>query len=416
MASPAISVDSVSKRFHRGGHAELLRERIGRLWRGESKADNGRSFWSLRDVSFEVASGEAFGVIGPNGAGKSTLLKLLAGILRPNKGRVDMTRPVSALIELGAGFHGDLTGRENIYLNASILGLSRRDVRSRFDEIVEFAGIGDALEMPVKWYSSGMHARLGFSIAVHVRPRVLLVDEVLSVGDRAFRARCMEKMNAFLREGVAVVFVSHDVSSVQRFCRRAIVLRSGGVDFIGPAAEAVWRYHDACIGALPATTFDGRLPVRVSTPRAFDEAGREPIRWRPGDAMRLRFEAEYAIDMKAPSYGLSLIRMDDHMTLFESSSSRMGVETPPARAGDRHEITFDLKLNVPPGQYAIGLHVREADGVHYATHDLTALRINVAGLAQAGALVHLDPRIHVRHGRDAEARAAEIREPALLDV
>jgi ABC-type polysaccharide/polyol phosphate transport system ATPase subunit len=249
---PAISVQNISKRFNRGERFDSFRDLLGGRWlkmRGQINCAD--VFFAVHDISFQVQRGESFGIIGPNGAGKSTLLKLLARIMPPDEGTIDVRGRVSALIELGAGFHPDLTGRENIFLNASILGMPRKEVRRKFGEIVEFAGIGDFLDTPVKRYSSGMYARLGFAIAVHVEPNILLVDEVLSVGDRVFRARCMDKMREFLRQGVAIVFVSHDLASVQRFCDRAMVIARGQESFTGSGTQAVAHYWAASTPATP---------------------------------------------------------------------------------------------------------------------------------------------------------------------
>jgi lipopolysaccharide transport system ATP-binding protein len=232
------------------GAKALMRRVLRRRRFGDDDA-----FWALRDLCFAVGPGEALGIIGPNGAGKSTALKLLAGILRPDEGDIDVRGRVAALIEVGAGFHGDLTGRENVYLNGAILGMTRGEIRRKFDDIVAFAGIEAFLDMPVKRYSSGMYARLGFSIAAHVEPDVLLVDEVLSVGDAMFRLRCEERMQAMLHGGTAVVFVTHNLDQMEHVCRRAVVLDSGCSTFVGAARDAVSHYMRAM-----SHTFTHRRP------------------------------------------------------------------------------------------------------------------------------------------------------------
>ena len=232
-------------------------QRIGRwtgIGRGDASAANW--FWALRDVSLAVLPGEAVGVIGPNGAGKSTILKLLAGILRPDGGRVAVSGRTAALIEIGAGFHGDLTGRENVFLNGAILGMSRREIRAKLDSIVAFAGLERFLDMPVKRYSSGMYARLGFSIAAHVDPDVLLVDEVLSVGDALFRLRCLDRMRELVRNGAALVFITHDLDQMQSICRRAVVLEGGAVAFSGSPRQAVEHYLGAMTRSYVARPAD----------------------------------------------------------------------------------------------------------------------------------------------------------------
>ncbi|MBI4495226.1 MAG: ABC transporter ATP-binding protein [Chloroflexi bacterium] len=214
--------------------SDLLRRQGGR-----------ETLWALQDVSLEVRPGQSLGIIGHNGAGKTTLLKLLAGITLSTRGEVDVRGRVASLINLGAGFHRELTGRENIYLNGVLLGLSRREVRARFDRIVEFAELADFIDTPVKRYSAGMYARLGFAVAVHVDPDVLLVDEVLSVGDLSFQDRSLRRMLAFREQGCAVLFVSHNLSAVELMCDRVIWLDHGRIVAEGPAQEVVRAYLDA---------------------------------------------------------------------------------------------------------------------------------------------------------------------------
>lgn len=231
----AVELDAVSKRYHVG-------ERRGALAPPWRKRD---SIWAVRDLTLHVAPGESVGLIGHNGAGKTTVLRLLAGITRPTVGRVRTNGRVASLINLGAGFHPELTGRENIFLNGVILGLSRREVQARFEAIVEFADLGRYIDTPLKRYSSGMFARLGFAVAAHVDPDVLLVDEVLSVGDVAFQDRSIRKMLSFRDTGQAILFVSHNLSAVEMMCQRAIWLEHGQVRQAGPTAEVVRSYLDA---------------------------------------------------------------------------------------------------------------------------------------------------------------------------
>jgi ABC-type polysaccharide/polyol phosphate transport system ATPase subunit len=231
----AVELDRVSKRYAVG-------ERRGALaapWRQRA------SLWALRELSLQVAQGESVGLIGHNGAGKTTVLRLLAGITRPTHGRVRTTGRVASLINLGAGFHPELTGRENIYLNGVILGLSRREVQARYEAIVEFADLGAYIDTPLKRYSSGMFARLGFAVAAHVDPDVLLVDEVLSVGDVSFQDRSIRKMLSFRDSGQAILFVSHNLSAIEMMCQRTVWLDHGQVRLAGPTAEVVRAYLDA---------------------------------------------------------------------------------------------------------------------------------------------------------------------------
>ncbi|MBV9546874.1 MAG: ATP-binding cassette domain-containing protein, partial [Chloroflexi bacterium] len=235
MSATRVALEHVSKRYHIGGHPSLFGFLRGR----------GSELFAVRDLDLRVESGESVGLIGHNGAGKTTILKLLAGITRPTRGRVHTQGRLASLINLGAGFHPELTGRENIFLNGVILGLSRREVQARFAEIVEFADLGPYIDTPLKRYSSGMFARLGFAGAAHVDPDVLLVDEVLSVGDVAFQDRSIRKMLSFRDAGRAILFVSHNLSAVEMMCQRSVWLEHGRVRHAGPTAEVVRAYLDA---------------------------------------------------------------------------------------------------------------------------------------------------------------------------
>ncbi len=207
------------------------------------KLRQGTSFRALDGVSFDVTRGECFGVIGRNGSGKSTLLGLIAGVLAPTSGTVSVRRRVSPLLELGAGFHPDFTGRENILLNGVLLGLTRREVRERMDEIAAFSELGEFIDRPLRTYSSGMIARLGFSVIVHLSPEILLIDEVLAVGDESFQAKCLAKIQEFRSRGTTIVFVSHDLVSVKRICERVALVDSGRIVEIGTAESAIAAYH-----------------------------------------------------------------------------------------------------------------------------------------------------------------------------
>ncbi|RKZ05524.1 ABC transporter ATP-binding protein, partial [bacterium] len=247
MSDIMLEMQGVSKKFRRGQLHDSLRDLIPALTRSLFTRRNGDSlgqqeFWALKDVSFQVKRGEAMGIIGPNGSGKSTILKILTGIMNPTSGEKLVNGSLSALIEVGAGFHPDLTGRENIFLNGTILGMKRREIRAKLDDIIEFSGLREFIDTPVKRYSSGMYARLGFSIACHVDPDILVVDEVLSVGDWAFQNRSMEKMQSIVNGGATVIFVSHNLKAVTTLCDRALFLEHGEVKALGPAHEVADQY------------------------------------------------------------------------------------------------------------------------------------------------------------------------------
>ncbi len=238
-----IKFKNVSKRYNLGLTRTSLPSVISQWFRRGDNHSKDQYLWSLKDVSFELSRGELLALIGPNGAGKSTILKLLANITLPTTGRIDINGKLSALIELGAGFHPDLTGRENIYLNGTILGLSRREVDQRFDEIVDFSELERFIDTPVKRYSSGMTVRLGFAVAACIQPDILLVDEVLAVGDASFRQKCVQRIKELLHQGTSLIFVSHDLGLVRSVCNTAIYIEHGEVQLFGGSADVIEAYN-----------------------------------------------------------------------------------------------------------------------------------------------------------------------------
>ncbi|HSP33333.1 MAG TPA: ABC transporter ATP-binding protein, partial [Thermoanaerobaculia bacterium] len=245
----AVALQNVSKAYRLWGTRSQFATLKSALLKRDLKPPPESSVEALKDVSFAVHKGEAFGVIGRNGSGKSTLLKIVSGILKPTSGYVRVNGRIAALIELGAGFHPEITGRENIYINGIMLGLSRKEIDQRFDKIVEFAGIGEFLDQPVKTYSSGMYVRLGFAVAVHVDPEVLLIDEVLSVGDEEFSAKCVAKIQEMKYRGVTLLFVTHQLDQVRVLCDRALWLDHGAPKAIGDPIRVVDGYLQEVSGA-----------------------------------------------------------------------------------------------------------------------------------------------------------------------
>lgn len=254
---PIIRVENISKKYRIGARSmaqmtlrEAIARAIGSPLRTLNRPGNSRrhdeAIWALRDVSFDVYPGEVIGVIGRNGAGKSTLLKILSRITKPTFGRVELYGRVSSLLEVGTGFHLELTGRENIFLNGAILGMKREDIKSRFDSIVAFAEVERFIDTPVKHYSSGMHMRLAFAVAAHLEPDILLVDEVLAVGDLEFQKKCLGKMGSAATEGRTILFVSHNLAAVSNLCKRGMVLERGVVAYAGTQSEAVAHYLTSC--------------------------------------------------------------------------------------------------------------------------------------------------------------------------
>jgi ABC-type polysaccharide/polyol phosphate transport system ATPase subunit len=286
--TPAIRVDAVSKLYRRsapGKHLRTLKSALvdRSLTRGLTAEE---SIAALAEVSFEVPKGQAFGLIGGNGSGKSTLLKIVAGILKPTEGRVTVDGRVSALIELGAGFHPEISGRENVFINGSILGLTRREISERFDEIVEFAGLADFIDEPVKHYSSGMYVRLGFAVAVHTRPDVLLVDEVLAVGDESFAHRCLKRIEEMLALGKTLLFVSHSLDLVETLCDRVLWLEDGRPRLLGEPRRVIDAYRQAVAEEESVKhREEAQKQDRVEvSPGASEVEGGDVLRWGSGEA------------------------------------------------------------------------------------------------------------------------------------
>jgi ABC-type polysaccharide/polyol phosphate transport system ATPase subunit len=314
---------------------------------------------ALRDVSFHVERGSAVGLVGRNGSGKTTLLRLLSGIIRPTAGRVDVGGRVGSLLELGAGFHPDLTGRENVFLNGSIYGLKRAYIREQLDEIVAFAGLEDAIDLPVRTYSSGMYMRLGFAIAAHIEADILLLDEVFAVGDEQFQRKCFGKIFEFKQRGGTIVFVSHDASAVERLCDRAILLRNGSVEFDGPTHDAIVRYRRQLAGERDPDERGAGLKEWGSGEARIDEVallgpdGDERTQLLAGEpfAIRLRVTAEREVPAPRISFELrdasGLLLAADAQSTSELGWERGGgvlrfeVERPPLADG-----RFNLRLGL----------------------------------------------------------------------
>ena len=349
MADHGIVADNIWKKFHRGELHDSLRDLlpalakrlVGRGPRRE-ELDEG-DFWALKNVSFGVKPGEALGVIGSNGAGKSTLLKILNRILRPNRGTIEVRGRVGALIETSAGFHPDLTGRENVYLQGAIMGMRRTETAQKFDKIVDFSGIGEFIDTPVKRYSSGMNARLGFSIAAHLEPDVLLVDEVLSVGDFHFQKRAFARLQELLSGNMAVVVVSHQLDRIAGLCDRAILLRRGEIAHAGPARECVAAYlMGQESDEEPAT---GSSPILIRSLRNLTSG---PV--YSGGWLKLEVSGCVVPPHDEERAGLSVRIRSPHEThqLYATGPNRHGIELPPA--GD-FTLLVELQMNVANGLY-----------------------------------------------------------------
>ena len=353
MTDPSLRLDGVFKRFRKGELYDSLRDLVPALGkrllrRPASTTLSAREFWALQDVSFEVRRGEAFGIIGSNGAGKSTILKLITGIMRPTRGTVQASGRVSALIEVSAGFHPDLTGRENIYLNGTILGMTRAEIRRRFDAIVAFSELEDFLDTPVKRYSSGMFARLGFSVAVHVEPEILIVDEVLSVGDYLFQQKCLERMREIMAGDATIIFVSHNIRAVATLCKRSLLLDHGRVAQIGDSNEVIKAYLTR---GHQARVLGPESDIHITN-----------VSLGPPNSSRVTFETEEFVEItveataRTPHGDMTVLIQivdDNQYVIFETCTQRLGAGPLELGAGATLRCTFRVQLRLGPGTYHV---------------------------------------------------------------
>ncbi|KAA3663686.1 MAG: ABC transporter ATP-binding protein [Chloroflexi bacterium] len=313
---PIVRFENVSKRFAftKEDPQSVLETVISFFSRSKQKSD--RDLWALRNVSFEVMPGQGFGFVGRNGCGKSTLLKLITQILRPNEGRIVVHGRVGALLELGAGFHPDLTGRENIFLNAAVVGLSQAETKAKFDSIVAFSELGDYINMPVKYYSSGMYMRLGFSVAIHIEPDILIVDEILAVGDQAFQAKCIDAIIDLKRQGTTIIIVSHNINMIQTLCTHLVWLEKGEVVAAGPVEAVVPKYVEFSYAReglqLKNVDFErvGDQTVELTAVRLLDSTEAEQNVFKTGDALTVEMEYFAHKPIPNPEFGLAIHRQD----------------------------------------------------------------------------------------------------------
>jgi lipopolysaccharide transport system ATP-binding protein len=347
-----LAFRSVSKRYRRGERADSLRDLIaeaGRKLLGRRPPQDAREFWAVRDVSFEVEPGKILGIIGANGAGKSTVLKLGTQIIRPTAGSVETRGRVGALIEIAAGFHPDLTGRENVFLQGAVMGMKRDEVSRRFDEIVAFADIDDFIDTPVKRYSSGMNARLGFAIAAHMDPDVLLIDEVLSVGDVAFQQKALRRLGEIVDRDIPIVLVSHQLDRIMALADEALLLEGGRVAARGDPEEVISRYlqdgtpagGDAGAVHIDARSLDPQGTLRTGSPLTFEIVGH--------------------CDKENLECGVWLRSIPDGTALYAAYSQTSGIRLP--RRGD-FRIAVRFEMHVGPGAYALQPYLLDRDDRH----------------------------------------------------
>jgi ABC-type polysaccharide/polyol phosphate transport system ATPase subunit len=362
METGEISVEGVSRRFRiHARETRTLKDLF--VQRGRSEATD---VWAIHDVSLDVARGEAVGLIGRNGSGKTTLLRLIAGIIKPTSGRVRAEGRIGSLLELGAGFHPDFTGRENVHLNGAIQGLRRRDLRERFDEIVAFAELEHAIDRPVRTYSSGMTMRLGFAVAAFLDADILLLDEVFAVGDEAFQRKCFGRIFAFKEAGGTIVFVSHDASAVERLCERSVLLDAGRVDFDGPTREAVARYRRSLAADVDPAEREAGLrewgsgELTIAAASLVGQEGSERLQFLAGEPFALR--VAIAAHDGTPPPRLQLELRDDAGMLVagEAVDLRELGWTP---GNSEREVRFEIgSLPLADGRFHLRLGLTDESG------------------------------------------------------
>jgi lipopolysaccharide transport system ATP-binding protein len=394
MADPVIVVEGVSKKFRRGERHDSLRDLVPdlarRMFRRRPLSTNlaEQEFWAVRDLSFEVRPGEALGIIGPNGAGKSTILKLLTRILRPTTGRCAMVGRVGALIEIAAGFHPDLTGRENVFLQGAIMGMRRAEISSKFDEIVEFAGVAEFIDTPVKRYSSGMNARLGFAIAAHLDPDVLLIDEVLSVGDAGFQEQCITRMRQLIGRGVPLVFVSHNLPAVAELCTRALVVDHGRLQFDGDPASAIREYRQAPSARAGRTAANPASDIHISDVQLLDESRAPAAVFRTSRPITVRIQYHASRSVAKPTFAVDIYRGDG--VYCAGINTRMDRRHFGNLEGDGQVDLLIDSLPLLPGCYVVSAGILDAHGAQTLDVHHRAYPFSIAADSRDQGLVHLD--------------------------
>ena len=398
-----IAIDGVSRRFKvYPRQSRTLKDLV--LARGAMKPTE---VWALRDVSFAVEPGHAIGLIGRNGSGKTTLLRLLSGIIKPTGGRVEVGGRVGSLLELGAGFHPDFTGRENVYLNGSILGLRRADIRRSLDEIVAFAELERFIDLPVRTYSSGMYMRLGFAIAAHLDSDVLLLDEVFAVGDESFQRKCFGKIFEFKQRGGTIVFVSHDASSVERLCERAVLLREGRLEFDGSTHDAIVRYHKQLADERDPEERTAGLrewgsgEVRIAAVELVGPDGEERRQFLSGEPFAVRLHLTAARPVPPPRLRFEL-RDESNLLLAAGAqdTAALGFE-----GSGECLLRFEVpELPLADGRFRLRFGLADPSGEHlYHQLDEAASFVVIPGGAERGVL-----RLEGSWSREEIAAAEEL--------
>jgi lipopolysaccharide transport system ATP-binding protein len=370
MSHPAIIIENLGKRYaisHRQTKGDGMRHAIeGALrsplaWLQSHRKERLRpvDFWALRDVSFQIKQGEVVGIIGRNGAGKSTLLKILSRITVPTEGRIRIDGRIASLLEVGTGFHHELTGRENIFLNGAILGMTRAEIIRKFDEIVEFSGIEEFLDTPVKRYSSGMYVRLAFAVAAHLEPEILIIDEVLAVGDAAFQRKCLGKMGSFAQSGRTVLFVSHNMEAVRSLCQRGIWLKDGRLHKDGKADEIIEDYFDSSSDEFSFSCANPDYGLIIQKVALKNDRGEESSQFRPGDDLIVEIDYDAQKRLEQPYVTLAVEGING--SCFTANMLLDG-HRPEVLAGAGNVACRFKSLPLFPQNYSVKMSVTSSNG------------------------------------------------------
>jgi len=351
-----VIVENIWKTFRKGESATTLRDAVAGLFRRPVKKENAQDFQALQNISFHLKRGEALGIIGPNGAGKSTLLKVLAKVLKPDQGTVAINGRLSALIEITAGFHPDLTGRENIFLQGAVLGMSRKHIQSKLDAIVDFSGVRDFIDTPVKRYSSGMYVRLGFAVAAHIDPEILLIDEVLAVGDLSFQKKCLERITEMKNQGTAIIFISHNLDLVGRLCDKTFYLNHGKIMSQGPTQEVLRKYQNDMLGGLvtkktsSAEKAGGKAKdVAIYDVRFLNQNDHDSTSFEMSAPMKVQIKYRAQKEIESPCFGIGIFTADG-IHCVGGGSTWDGCSIPSIKGEGMVEIAFP-SLSLAPGLY-----------------------------------------------------------------
>ncbi len=387
-SNPVIRVNDVSKKFVIRKD-KSLKERLVNARRSRANVEE---FWALRHVELEVDPGHTLGLIGGNGSGKSTLLKIIGGILTPTTGYVERRGRLAALLELGAGFHGDLTGRENVYLNASILGLTRAQTDLYFDSIVDFSGIEPFIDTQVKFYSSGMYVRLAFAVAIHVDPEILLVDEVLAVGDEPFQRKCLDRIKQFQHDGRTIILVTHSLEQVRQMCDRVLLLEAGSVAVDGSPAEAVRHFREVNSEQDHVEQAAQEHLLTITDPRTVDGSGARRTTYPVGATLGIEFEVSGESTVSDWAAGVALTDASG-LLIYGTNTVLQNIAVAPIRGTRTVRFRFD-QLPVAEGQYFVTLAVHPRMGPDYHRID-RAMSFQVENTANDPGVLALTPKIEI---------------------